>query len=235
MEGKTAWMPLESNPEVMTKFLRGLGVPNNWQLVDVLGLDPELLQMVPRPVAAVLLLFPTSEEYKAHCLKQEEELKSKGESVNQNVYFMKQTISNACGSIALIHAIANNLERIQLESDKGLKKFIDATKNMSPESRAARLEKDEVMSSAHEEHAQEGQTSAPNPMQPVNLHFVTFVNVENTLYELDGRKPFPIVHGPTSDDSLLEDASKVCKQFMERDPKEVNFSVVALTATPGDH
>ena len=30
------------------------------------------------------------------------------------VYFMKQTISNACGTIGLLHALANNLETLKL-------------------------------------------------------------------------------------------------------------------------
>lgn len=59
---KTAWLPLESNPDVINKYLGELGVPNSWQCVDVLGFDPELLQMVPRPVAGVFLLFPITAE-----------------------------------------------------------------------------------------------------------------------------------------------------------------------------
>lgn len=48
---------------------------------------------------------------------------------------------------------------------------------------------------------------------------------------LDGRKAFPINHGPTSADTLLEDACNVVKKFMERDPEEVKFTIVALCKT----
>lgn len=42
------------------KFLTRLGVPEKWQIVDVLSLDPDMLGMIPRPALALILLFPTS-------------------------------------------------------------------------------------------------------------------------------------------------------------------------------
>lgn len=47
----------------------------------------------------------------------------------------------------------------------------------------------------------------------------------------DGRKAFPINHGPSSQENLLEDACRVIKLFMERDPEEVKFTIVALCKT----
>ncbi|KAL8189923.1 UNVERIFIED_CONTAM: hypothetical protein K2H54_027239 [Gekko kuhli] len=46
----------------------------------------------------------------------------------------------------------------------------------------------------------------------------------------DGRKPFPINHGQSSDSTFLEDAIEVCKKFMERDPDELRFNAIALSA-----
>ena len=49
---------------------------------------------------------------------------------------------------------------------------------------------------------------------------------------IDGRKQFPINHGPTSVDSVLEDSCKVVKQFMERQPNELRFTIIALSKAP---
>lgn len=223
------WLPLEANPEVMNQFLKQLGVGTSWQFVDVYGLDPELLSLVPRPVCALLLLFPITEKYEHFRAEEEEKIKSHGQDVDSSVYFMKQTISNACGTIGLIHAVANNREKLSFESDAALKKFLDESTSLSPEERAKFLEKDESIRVTHESSAQEGQTEAPNIDDKVDLHFVAFVHLQGHLYELDGRKPFPVNHGKTSEDTLLEDAIEVCRKFMQRDPDELRFTVVAFS------
>ncbi|XP_054643052.1 ubiquitin carboxyl-terminal hydrolase isozyme L3 [Dunckerocampus dactyliophorus] len=223
------WLPLESNPEVMTKFVNSLGMKLSWQFGDVYGLDPELLSMVPRPVCAVLLLFPVTEKYEAYKREEEDRLKKQPQEVSPDVFFMRQTIGNACGTIGLIHAVANNLPHLEFESNSPLKKFVELTCKMTPQERGAFLERDESIRVTHECSAQEGQTEAPSLDEKVNLHFIAFVNVGGQLYELDGRKPFPICHGKTSEDTLLEDAVEVCKTFMARDPQEVRFTIIALS------
>ncbi|XP_030642228.1 ubiquitin carboxyl-terminal hydrolase isozyme L3 [Chanos chanos] len=228
MDGQR-WLPLEANPDVMNQFLRQLGLVSTWQFGDVYGLDPELLSMVPRPVCAVLLLFPVTEKYESFRLEEEAQIKARGQEVSSDVYFMRQTIGNACGTIGLIHAVANNQQRLEFESDSPLKKFLSESSKLSPEERAVFLEKDESIRVTHESSAQEGQTEAPSLDEKVELHFIAFVNVGGHLYELDGRKPFPIAHGKTTEDSFLEDTAEVCKKFMARDPEELRFTVVALS------
>ncbi|XP_040607682.1 ubiquitin carboxyl-terminal hydrolase isozyme L3 isoform X6 [Mesocricetus auratus] len=213
MEGQR-WLPLEANPEVTNQFLKQLGLHPNWQFVDVYGMEPELLSMVPRPVCAVLLLFPITEKYEVFRTEEEEKIKSQGQDVTSSVYFIKQTISNACGTIGLIHAIANNKDKMHFESGSTLKKFLEESVSMSPEERAKYLEN----------------YDAPSIDEKIDLHFIALVHVDGHLYELDGRKPFPINHGKTSDETLLEDAIEVCKKFMERDPDELRFNAIALSA-----
>ncbi|XP_021272988.1 ubiquitin carboxyl-terminal hydrolase isozyme L3 isoform X2 [Numida meleagris] len=263
------WLPLEANPDVTNQFLKQLGIHPDWQFVDVYGMEPELLSMVPRPVCAVLLLFPITEKYETFRTEEEERIKAKGQDVKSSVYFMKQTINNACGTIGLIHAIANNREKMNFETNSSLKKFLEDSLSMTPEERAKYLETYEAIRVTHESSAHEGQTEstltvavsyndegideqhaledaevnvcrsckdvdlscrAPSIDEKVDLHFIALVNVGGHLYELDGRKPFPINHGETSDDSFLEDAIEVCKKFMERDPEELRFNAIALSA-----
>ncbi|XP_067003998.1 ubiquitin carboxyl-terminal hydrolase isozyme L3 isoform X2 [Anabrus simplex] len=213
----------------MNKYLHNLGVPEKWQMVDVYGLDPDLLATVPRPVLAVLLLFPCTDKYDEHKALQEAEINEKGQTVSDNVYYLKQAVTNACGTIALIHSVANNAEQIQL-GDGHLKQFLDDSMALTPEERGELLQKAEGIINTHKELALEGQTEAPESDEPVNFHFVAFVEKDGTLYELDGRKAFPINHGPTARNTLLEDAAKVCQAYMKRDPDELHFTVVALTA-----
>ncbi|XP_069746655.1 ubiquitin carboxyl-terminal hydrolase isozyme L3 [Narcine bancroftii] len=191
-------------------------------------MDPELLSLVPRPVCSILLLFPVTEKYETFKQEEEVKIKAEGQKVNPHVYFMKQTISNACGTIGIIHALANNQDKLEFESHSVMKKFLEDSACLSPEDKAKFLENDESIRVSHEFSAQEGQTEAPSLDEKVDLHFISFVNVDGHLYELDGRKPFPINHGDTTAESLLEDAIEVCKKFMQRDPDELRFTVMAL-------
>lgn len=52
------------------QFLWGLGVsPDEAECYDVYGLDEELLEMVPKPVLAVLFLYPITAQVKIYVLE----------------------------------------------------------------------------------------------------------------------------------------------------------------------
>ena len=52
--------------------------------------------------------------------------------------------------------------------------------------------------------AQEGATRPPSLDEVVVLHFVALVQKAGRLLELDGNKPFPIDHGASSPETLLQ-------------------------------
>jgi ubiquitin carboxyl-terminal hydrolase L3 len=228
MSEKKRWFPLESNPEIMNKYVEKLGLNlDSFAFTDVYGLDDELLAMVPQPVLAVLMLYPITKENENESQKDQEEQEKSSQRVDPNVYFIKQTIGNACGTIALLHSIANNQDLLQI-NDGFWKDFIASTKDKSPEEKATLLEDDKRVETAHEESANEGST---NKEANTDYHFVAFVAKNGILYELDGRKKFPLIRGQSSPDTLLHDVAKVIKnKYLRLNPNEVNFTMVALSA-----
>ncbi|KAJ3352497.1 Ubiquitin carboxyl-terminal hydrolase isozyme L3 [Allomyces javanicus] len=222
MAEKTAWVPLESNPEFVAK----LGVPQEWAFCDVFGLDPELLAMVP-PAIAVILLFPITEKYETYRKSEDQRLLASPPTVPESAYYLKQTIGNACGTIAVLHSVLNNADLLPL-AGTALERILTTTKNMTPQERAKALEHNADIANAHSQVAQLGQTAAPSADADVDLHFVAFVGVEGQLLELDGRRPFPIPHGPLGDQSLLENVARVVREFMQRDPDNLQFNLIAL-------
>lgn len=56
-----SWVPLESNPDVMTKYLHNVGVSPKWSISDIFGLDDDILMYVQKPVKAVIFLYPLSD------------------------------------------------------------------------------------------------------------------------------------------------------------------------------
>jgi len=229
-ESKTIrWKPLESNPQTLNTYIQALGVPKEWEFNDVYGLDPELLSFVPGSCCAFILLFPITENYNKHCLEEVKAIESNGQKVDKDVFYMKQTIGNACGTIGVIHAIANSQNLITLAENSPLKSFFNKVKGSSPADIGKALESDESLATAHTDCAQEGQTATLSAETPLDLHFIALVQKEGCIYELDGRKQFPVNHGPSSPESFKLDAAEVCKKFMARDPSEPRFSIIALS------
>ncbi|KAL7167145.1 hypothetical protein ACSBR2_037757 [Camellia fascicularis] len=221
------WLPLEANPDVMNQFLWGLGLPEDEaECYDVYGLDEELLEMVPRPVLAVLFLYPITPQSEEERILQDGVKKEH----NDRVYFMKQTVGNACGTIGLLHAVGNVTSEIKFLEGSFLDRFYKSTAAMDPLERAAFLEKDREMEVAHSVAATAGETEASDN---VDTHFICFACVDGQLYELDGRKSAPISHGPSSPSSLLQDAAKAILGMIQKNPDSMNFNVIAISKKAG--
>ncbi|KAE9584085.1 putative ubiquitinyl hydrolase 1 (mitochondrion) [Lupinus albus] len=177
--------------------LWGLGLPQDEaECYDVYGLDEELLEMVPKPVLAVLFLYPITTKTEEERLQQQNENKEH----SSKVYFLKQTVGNACGTIGLLHALGNITSEVKLVEDSFFDKFFKSTASLDPFQRAVFLENDREMEVAHSAAATAGDTEASDN---VDTHFICFTCVDGELYELDGRKSAPISHGSSSPSTLL--------------------------------
>lgn len=234
---KQRWFPLESNPDLINSYITKLGFDASsdsgasYEFVDVFSTEEWALAMVPQPVLAVLLLYPLTKSQLENTPKDED---TTATPPSTSAWFMKQRIGNACGTIGLLHVLANVVPTQQQQPKDGtwLKKFLDDTQTLDPLQRAVRLESDPNIAQMHDEatSSDSNATSRGDIDDRIVTHFVALVHHNGQLLELDGRKQGPIPHGPTSPETLLQDACRVVQQFMDRetDPKEVRFAITAL-------
>ncbi len=251
------WVPLEANPEVLNAFARKIGgLDANFAFQDVFGLDPELLGFVPSPVLAVILLYPLTAASEAERLAElarqpETDL---GAIEADGLFYMKQTIGNACGTIAMLHCLANasrvagdgKEEGVESEDmaagqasvavvrERGgiLDRFLVETAHLTPEDIGSYLEDGRGCSTAlhglHGEAAQGGETAAPGVDEEINLHFVAFVEKGGVLWELDGRRAGPVQRGPVVD-GLMESVARVVKEvYIEGGGGDIHLNLIAL-------
>lgn len=143
---------------------------------------------------------------------------------------MFQYANNACGTVGILHSILNLMDKHSdlVRPDSFLHKFYLETKDKTPKERGEHLVKSDSIEEAHKKAVEKGETQVE---EEVNTHFICFVAKEGDLYELDGRKEFPINHGPTSAETLLKDACREVKKFMDRDPDELRFTILVLAAS----
>ena len=103
----------ENNPEVMTSLVHKLGLSPELAWHDVYSLDdPSLLDFVPRPAHALLLVFPVSSAYNTAREEEDSSLPDyAGTGPEEEVLWFRQTIGNACGLMGILHATCNGMTR----------------------------------------------------------------------------------------------------------------------------
>lgn len=92
----------------MTALVQKLGLSDSLSFHDVYSLDdPSLLAFVPRPVQALLLVFPVSKGYEAGRMAEDAPLPVYNGCGPEEVLWFRQTIGNACGMMGLLHLACN--------------------------------------------------------------------------------------------------------------------------------
>jgi hypothetical protein len=99
MPREKKWFPLESNPALLNSYISNLGFSTvNYAFTDVYSTDDWALAMIQPPVLALVVLLPMS----SRILERRQEMHKVAElnmGSCDGVWFIKQRISNACGTI----------------------------------------------------------------------------------------------------------------------------------------
>ena len=101
------YVPLESDPEIFTELMRDLGVSSAFKFIDIWSLEDDMLGLIPRPILALILVLPPCPTY-----EQSARSSLSAAPSDQEVSWFRQTINNACGLYAILHAVCNRREII---------------------------------------------------------------------------------------------------------------------------
>lgn len=235
---KKAFVPLENNPEVMTRLAHELGLSSSLQFHEVYSLtEPSLLEFLPRPAHALLLVFPITDTYEKFRTQEDSSRPDySGSGSEEPVVWFKQTIRNACGLIGLLHAITNGEAREQIQAGSDLEQLLKQALPLDPVQRAELLYQSRSLEAAHATAAATGDSTAPDASAAIDLHFVAFIkDQENNLWELDGRRKGPLNRGKldAESDVLSEQGQDLgVRAFLKREEEagggELRFSVIML-------
>ena len=124
-ESEKSWLPIEWNPDIFNLLAAKLGFPiGTYSFVDVFGLDEEIWSsMMPQPIAAVILAFPIKD---MHNGMREFIRANVDHETETSVWFIKQKIRNAWGTVGILHALMNisdHLDSSEFVKNSFLDKF----------------------------------------------------------------------------------------------------------------
>ncbi|CCF35767.1 ubiquitin carboxyl-terminal hydrolase, family 1 [Colletotrichum higginsianum] len=231
-----AFIPLESNPDVFNELIALLGVPPSLHFEDVFTLDDPAA--LPPRILALVLVFPTTPAYEARLTAEEAGAKDwmagQHDEEDEDAVWFKQTINNACGLYAVLHALANGRAKDFLRPGSLLDNLLSITAPMDPAQAALVLEGSQELEDAYASIATKGDTAAPASAEDdVNFHYICFVKSPDTghLYELDGDRKGPVDRGIPDEEERVDLGAKsldLVRQFIARGGDNIGFNLMAL-------
>ena len=202
------WHPLISDTNIFNNYFHNCGIPEFIGFDEILSFEikENFIEGFPifGVIAAVDYLKPSNKIYKNNKIK------------NNDVYFIKQTneLDLACGLIAVLNVIGNNLNKIILEKQSLLDVFFENTKSLNFNQRSKYLENYKELKELHyiysnnnyknnEENKSSNnnkKTSKKNNEDEIDddidkndklYHFISYTIIGNKIYEFDGfnKKP----------------------------------------------
>lgn len=251
---RVKWLPLEADPVLLAQYVNCLGGPISCAVEasdatekrheapeavlsfeDILSLEDWAVEMARNPTVAVLLVYPVPKDEPQ---PQQEQKETKHGA--EGVWFTKQTVGNACGTVALVHCIANlPRTRFPLQPNGILETFFKETASLSPPERARALEQSSAFAAAHRSFETRGQSAVPaEDKADVDTHYVTFILDEKSkeIVELDGRKCAPVFHETPvcvkeaeGGQHLLKSVAAIIRdEFVAKSKGDLRFQLIAV-------
>jgi len=217
-----AWCLIESDPGVLSELISDIGV-KGVQIEEIYSLDSYSLSLF-KPVYGLIFLFKWTGSKDNRPWEFE----------NPNVFFARQVITNACATQAIL-SILLNVDEIDVGPE--LKEFKEFTKDFDAEMKGFAISNFEKIRTAHNSFSRAEslaiEDSAKGGKGADLFHFISYLPINGSLYELDGLKPGPINLGLCTTENWLEKAGPIIEERMAQyqqgsETGEIRFNLMAL-------
>ena len=210
---ESGWQLTESDPGVFSELLHKLGVP--LIVDDLYSLDSESLVLL-KPIHALIFLFK-------YVGGSGSGAGAAGGTSRADPdfggFFAHQTVNNACATLAVLNALGNLPNVTKASTNEEYKNLMGFAGDLDPQSRGIVITSADWLREAHNSLSPpsaisldglglEKGTEEVRSLPPIFLsilttflqayHFVVYLPVGNTLYELDGLREFAVNHGSFS-------------------------------------
>lgn len=205
------------------------------QFDELYSIDSDSLRELA-PVYAVIFLFKYGKLDREYAQKNEPiDGTYDPEYLEKGIFFANQTIQNACATQAVLNSLLNKSDSVEIGDELGnIKLFITG---FDPELCGETLSNSEVIRTIHNSFsAPRFIDSSELPQPEVDdkdnglFHFITYLNINNAIYELDGLKKYPIKHESLgSSDEFYDKLPSVLQRRIAKYSGEIRFSLLAIT------
>lgn len=162
--------------------------------------------------------------------------------VVNRMFFAHQIVNNSCATHALLSVLLNCSD---MDLGPTLTRLQEFSAGLDPESKGFAIANMSELARSHNKHAKPLHIAPPPPggrrgsvmssahaLLPETYHFVSYVPINDRLFELDGLKEFPIDHGPWGEQEEWTDLfQRVISQRLTG-TEDILYNLMAVVPDP---